>query len=255
MAKIKKRVPITKGTTKTLPGPALIRKFHKLQAQLQAAKTAQDDKAITSVQAEIDELGGIEQYQKASIKGQDKRRGGDSSKQLVEWLKTDSSLLKTGKTKVLEIGCLSTDNYISKYSPLEVTRIDLNPQHPDITQQDFLDRKVETLDGISLSLVLNFVPITKRCEFLLHLVKFLPPSAWLFLVLPAPCITNSRYMTKKILLEMMATLGFTVLKEKVTDKIAYWLLKRDSEVTHKTYKKQEILNGPNRNNFWIPLST
>ena len=101
MAKIKKRAPITKGTTKTLPGPALIRKFHKLQAQLQAAKTAQDDKAITSVQAEIDELGGIEQYQKASIKGQDKRRGGDSSKQLVEWLKADSSLLQTGKTKVL----------------------------------------------------------------------------------------------------------------------------------------------------------
>lgn len=263
--------PITKSTKRpdnSVSGPALIRRFHTLQTSLSAATNSGDAEEQTRLQAEIDALGGLETYQKASIRGQDKRRGGDSSKQLVEWLKAPDTafLCDRPKMRVLEIGSLSTDNYISKYSSLEVSRIDLNAQDPRIEQQNFLDRpeptsEQEEFEGISCSLVLNFVPAAQRAAFLLHLTRFLPPSdetttRWLFFVMPAPCINNSRYTNKALMLRIFKTLGLECVKEKVTDKIAYWLFKRIAEITPgETYKKVELQSGKARNNFFIPLKT
>ncbi len=42
---------------------------------------------LIAINAEIEALGGLDAYQEASTLGQDKERGGDSSKVLVEWLK------------------------------------------------------------------------------------------------------------------------------------------------------------------------
>lgn len=249
-------------------GPALIRKFHTLQSALKSAVQVGDAEQQERIETEITHLGGIQKYQKASIRGQDPRRGGDSSKTLVDWLKSpDLNLrLPEGKSKVLEIGSLSTDNYISKYSKLSVTRIDLNSQNPAIQEQDFLERPVpssseEEFDGISCSLVLNFVPTSQRSDFLLHLTKFLPlststQSRWLFFVMPAPCIQNSRYTDKKLLLRVFDVLGFQVVKEKITDRIAYWLFERVKEVEpDQRFKKVELQRGKDRNNFFIPLET
>lgn len=46
----------------------------------------------------------------------------------------------------------------------------------------------------------------------------------LFLVLPAPCVTNSRYLTETHLTEIMNAIGYTtLLKHKVTNKLVYYL--------------------------------
>lgn len=274
MPKTKKRKaaqPITKSLVHRDPGtrgPVLIRKFHTLQTALTSAINSGDTAEQARLEGEIEKLGGIDTYQKASIRGQDKRRGGDSSKTLIEWLKSPKLDIKCSreKMKVLEIGSLSTDNYISRHSRLEVSRIDLNSQHPQILQQDFLERPspdspAEEFDGISCSLVLNFVPTANRSDFLIHLTKFLPVSTedntrWLFFVMPAPCINNSRYMNKTVLMRIFETLGFEIIKEKITDRIAYWLFKRVSEVVaDQSYRKIELQSGKARNNFFIPLRT
>lgn len=272
----KRKLPITQtgvGSYKKGPltGPALIRKFHVLQTALQSATRLNDAARRDELKLEIDALGGLRAYQKSSISGQDPRRGGDSSKVLLSWFKSPSCPLclpsiNEKPIRVLEIGCLSADNAISQHpKQIHMTRIDLNAQSPDIQQQDFLERPVPTseddfFEGISCSLVLNFVPLADRARFLNHLATFLPPSTdtkrWLFLVLPSPCVLNSRYMTQEILLDMLGALGFSMCVSKLTDRMAYWLLQRTGPtLAGKTFKKQERRKGSNRNNFWIPLST
>jgi 25S rRNA (adenine2142-N1)-methyltransferase len=61
----------------------------QLQRQLEHAKgTSREElsEKARRVDADIDELGGIDAYQKASQLGQSSIRGGDSSKVLVAWL-------------------------------------------------------------------------------------------------------------------------------------------------------------------------
>lgn len=50
-------------------------------------KAALYNEELRAIQATIQESGGLETYQEASTLGQDKERGGDSSKVLVQWLK------------------------------------------------------------------------------------------------------------------------------------------------------------------------
>ena len=141
-------------------------------------------------------LGGLEAYQSASILGQDEQRGGDTSKVLVKWLKEldvrpkdrvplrsvlvsclptpfthmtiQSDLLilfrfyQNGR-RMLEIGALSPTNHAAVQSWISNTPIDLHSQHPDILEQDFLQRplppsEADAFDVVSCSLVLNFVP-------------------------------------------------------------------------------------------------
>lgn len=72
-------------------------------------------------------------------------------------------LLKlTAWPRLLEVGALKADNYRGCQSWIDNTPIDLNAQHPDIRQQDFLqmpeDENVSKWDVLSISLVLNFLP-------------------------------------------------------------------------------------------------
>ena len=61
----------------------VIRKFHML---LKQQKLAQGD-ALTNVNREIEELGGLEAYQHMSCIGQSSDRGGGSEKVLIGWLR------------------------------------------------------------------------------------------------------------------------------------------------------------------------
>jgi 25S rRNA (adenine2142-N1)-methyltransferase len=194
---------------------SLIRSHHTLEKQKAKAIAEGDDVKAANIAKQIEQQGGIESYQRASLIGQDKARGGDSSKILMDWLKPVLPPLKDQSSagnafKMLEVGALSTTNACSKSRLFEVERIDLNSQADGIKQQDFMERPIPTLeegrfDIISLSLVLNYVPEPiGRGEMLLRTLKFLKthehsselneffPS--LFLVLPAPCVANSRYM-------------------------------------------------------------
>lgn len=177
-----------------------------------------------------------------------------------------------GALHVLEVGSLSPSNAISKAPLFNVTRIDLNSQHPSIATQDFMERPLpasdaEKFDLISLSLVLNYVPdagargdmLVRTTQFLRSVVEVegaekLVPG--LFLVLPAPCVTNSRYLHEKRLAEIMGSLGYALVKSKLSPKLVYglWVLKaRNPGEMRKKWKKDEVNPGLTRNNFAITM--
>ncbi|KAL1972127.1 hypothetical protein VTN31DRAFT_7346 [Thermomyces dupontii] len=257
----------------------LIRSHHQLLKAREKAAAAGDAERVAAIDAEIAAKGGLESYQLASRTGQSRERGGDSSIVLLEWLRPAlRKIVKVApsdpkKLRVLEIGALSTQNACSKAPQLAVTRIDLHACEPGIQQQDFMQRPLPTGDEerfhvISLSLVLNFVPtpvgrgeMLKRCRLFLTSAG-LPPglegkgfSPCLFLVLPAACVTNSRYLTGERLLEIMQCLGFELREEKITRKLIYQLWSYDPQARgpERVFRKEEINPGKSRNNFSIVL--
>lgn len=259
---------------------ALINKHHLLEKRKTQALTRGDKEEEAAIDAEIQALGGLEKYQEASLQGQRHDRGGDSSRVLMDWLKPqlsssskESKDSKFSRLSMLEIGALSTENACSKSGQFDIVRIDLNSQGEGILQQDFMERPLPTDDSerfdiISLSLVLNFVPDPKgRGEMLLRTVQFLRqpnqhtgslresfPS--LFLVLPAPCVTNSRYLDEDKLEEIMASVGYTKLVSKVAQRLVYYLWRKvpsPSGTPVKRFSKKEIRPGASRNNFSITL--
>ncbi|KAH8600874.1 putative methyltransferase-domain-containing protein [Bisporella sp. PMI_857] len=252
----------------------LIRAHHTLEKQRATAIAKGDEAKAAALAKQIESQGGIKAYQKASLIGQSKDRGGDSSKILLEWLEPIVPALRdqaeNHAIKMLEVGALSTSNACSKSGLFAIERIDLNSQSPEIKEQDFMERPLpdndqDQFDIISLSLVLNFVPdapgrgkmLLRTLEFLSHrkqpedLSNFLPS---LFLVLPAPCVTNSRYMDEPKMEAIMESLGYVLVRKKISNKLVYYLWKLESSVIKKiTFKKEELRSGKDRNNFCIVL--
>lgn len=269
----------------------IIRTHHQLHKSHAQAVKAGDHAAAAELRRQLDAQGGLKTYQAASITGQSSERGGDSSRVLVDWLQ-DLGLpgAYTGKAedgekcRLLEVGALSTDNACSKRRYLDVERIDLNSQAAGILQQDFMQRPLartdaERFDIISLSLVLNYVPdaegrgemLKRTCTFLREPVGLLQqkdagekekeeedavpdlPIPCLFLVLPAPCVTNSRYLDRRRLEQIMNSLGYVLLREKVTAKLCYQLWKLEGGQAGKGQKfpKVEVSPGVKRNNFCV----
>lgn len=248
----------------------LLKQKTRLEAEIEQSGSSSDSvkqRELERIAEEIEENGGIEKYQQASIAGQDPTRGGDSSKILVEWLKEEQSMNRKN-LRLLEVGCLSPNNVVSKCGVFsEIDRIDLNSQHPLITQQDFLTMPVPELekdkyDVISLSLVVNYVSdkndrgrmLKLTTEFLSTRLKDSQFYPSLFLVLPAPCITNSRYFTEKQLNLIMNSLGYELVRRKETPRIIYWLWKfTGRKQPNRKFKKQILNDGKTRNNFSITL--
>lgn len=256
----------------------LIRTHHTLQKQKAIALKAGDAAKVAELEATIQKQGGIEKYQVASLLGQGKERGGDSSRVLMEWLKPAMPLLKERKEgerlRLLEVGALSTSNACSKSGVFEIERIDLNSQSEGITQQDFMERPLaklatEKFEIISLSLVLNYVPDpAARGEMLRRTLQFLRGPLGdneeelravfpaLFLVLPAPCVTNSRYMDEPKLEAIMTSLGYVKVQYKLSNKLVYYLWRAVDLVPKarkEVFKKMEVRAGGSRNNFAVIL--
>jgi 25S rRNA (adenine2142-N1)-methyltransferase len=271
----------------------IIRAHHTLNKQLTAAQIAGDHEKIKSIESQLNAQGGLAAYQEASIQGQTITRGGDSSIELVRWLSASDKKDEQGTKQsqlsglsLLEVGALTTHNACSRSAIFDrVVRIDLNSQSSGISQQDFMKRPlpesdVDRFDVLSLSLVLNYVPDSaQRGEMLRRTTKFLLQSQTLesakdrgnekdesnrnakklpclFLVLPLPCIINSRYMTEIHLLDIMSTIGYTLLHTKQSAKLYYslWLLQEPStNVSRKTFRKVKLNDGVGRNNFCVEL--
>ncbi|RAL08382.1 25S rRNA (adenine2142-N1)-methyltransferase [Aspergillus homomorphus CBS 101889] len=266
------RPPTVKPSHASLSAKAtrnLIRSHHRLlKARAQALQT-EDADLVTKIDAQIQENGGLESYQIASKLGQSSLRGGDSSKLLVNWIFPRLQPLKSKscRFRVLEIGALSTQNACSMNKSLEVTRIDLNSQEAGILKQDFMERPLpenedEQFHIISLSLVLNYVPdAVVRGEMLKRCTSFLtktPPSGLcqpacpcLFLVLPAACVNNSRYLTEARLQEIMSSMGFVLSNSKKTHKLIYQLWDYTGACEPKSFTKDTLNPGKVRNNFAI----
>jgi len=268
----------------------LINTHHQLHKARAAALASNNHDLITHIDEQIKQLGGLEAYQQASLTGQDKDRGGDSSEKLVEWLRKYDlvgSFIKAEGLRVLEVGALSSRNAISGMmgkGVAEVKRIDLHSQEPGrIEEIDFMDfplpdTETEKHDVVSLSLVLNYVPeaagrgdMLRRTTKLLRERKHEPrmsgressgdrelPLPCLFLVLPLSCLRNSRYMTHDHLVAIMRHLGYEEIERHDSTKLAYMLFKWHGKNAISTdepriFKKVEINPGKTRNNFAIIL--
>lgn len=174
--KQKKKQPITSRVQPTdakfkhsrVETARLIRRFHVLNKELAKARSEPSAANLTyekEILTEMESMGGLDWYQKASQLGQSKSRGGDSSKWLIQTLKSHcKEPLDSSKRplKVLDIGAVAPDNYKQYSSWITAKPIDLNPQHPDIQKQDFLKMIPPSTDEtkfdiVCLSLVINFV--------------------------------------------------------------------------------------------------
>ena len=263
----------------------LIREHHVLNKSLTVALANGNEDAAEKYRTSIEALGGLEAYQQASIQGQALERGGDSSAVLMTWLKPYAKGISERKgserLRLLEVGALSTKNACSKAGLFDIERIDLFSQAEGILKQDFMERPLPPpvnafattgsdgrFDVISLSLVLNFVPdaqarwdmLARTCLFLNRsasnvseeLGKVLPA---LFLVLPASCVLNSRWMNEERLQCMMASLGYVLLERKLTAKLVFYLWQlRDAEVKEEqSWSKVQVNPGAGRNNFAVVM--
>lgn len=255
-------------------GRSLIRNFHRLSKARAASLRSNDATLAKKLKSEIEAQGGLERYQAASIAGQFPQRGGDSSKALIEWIKRRNPE-NHGRLRMLEIGSLSANNQCSRSGLFDVTRIDLNAQGRGIVQQDFMQRPLpksdnERFDCISLSLVLNYEPDSlARGDMLQRVACFLrqpqkldtaeqadPQFAFpsLFLVLPAACVLNSRYLDERRLEKIMNILGYDLLEWKISAKLSYQLWRYGGRgILEEDAAKREINPGKGRNNFAIVL--
>ena len=264
----------------------LIRKHHTLQKQLSQAVAAKNSTLATALQCQIDAAGGLSTYQNASILGQSGLRGGDSSKVLIDWLMPllKQSSVQTAKQslRLLEVGALSIDNWCSRSGLFDVERIDLHSQHEDILEQDFMQRSVpekerlhvEGFDVVSLSLVVNYVGDAKeRGDMLRRVGSFLKmrqdvkreengvrvvvdnilPA--LFLVLPAPCVLNSRYLDELTLERIMGMEGYELVQKKLSKRLVYylWRFVGEDKIQRQSLRRVELRPGGARNNFSIVM--
>jgi 25S rRNA (adenine2142-N1)-methyltransferase len=246
----------------------LIRTHHTLNKKLETAKSKGNDAEAVELEAQIEKLGGLKAYQQASIQGQSIDRGGDSSVVLMKWLEPTSDALSKNepKLRLLEVGALSTSNVCSRSGHFDVQRIDLNSQGDGILQQDFMERPLpksgaEKFDIISLKRTCQFLDTRHRIDRDASIQAVFPA---LFLVLPAPCVTNARYMDEGRLGEIMNSLGYVLLQRKQTLKLVYYLwqlqgVPNEAKAKTKTktkakFLKKEVNPGPTRNNFSIVLT-
>ncbi|KAI4151900.1 MAG: hypothetical protein LQ340_003220 [Diploschistes diacapsis] len=198
---------------------------------------------------------------------------------------TETSPNPPGSTptlRLLEVGALRPDNACSRSGMFQITRIDLHSQHPSIEEQDFMARPVpkdraeratQGFDVVSLSLVVNYVgDAVGRGLMLKRVSSFLREpgtvaigrageqlNRWfpgLFLVLPAPCVTNSRYLNEEKLENIMGSLGFDLLVSKIGNKLVYHYFRFDCkrrDAAGCRFGKSELRKGGTRNNFAVVL--
>jgi 25S rRNA (adenine2142-N1)-methyltransferase len=229
----------------------IINTFHVLQKKLAKEK---DPTKRLKLETELQILGGLDTYQKASLLGQSLDRGGDSSKWLLTALPKDS--MDKPNIKLLDVGALR-NNYQTKHK-VNATCIDLNAQSSDVLQADFFlfeppTDAAEKFDVLCLSLVLNFVPVAdQRGKMIKRTHLFLKDDAYLFIVLPLACVENSRYMNDDLFCEIVQSTGFRLIQSHKSKKLVYYLYQRDiARKTDLNPRKLELRNGKQRNNFFV----
>jgi 25S rRNA (adenine2142-N1)-methyltransferase len=79
---------------------------------------------------------------------------------------------------------------------------------------------------------------------------------YLFLVVPLPCVDNSRYMTHEHLIAMMRSIGYTkCINHHFSNKLAYYLFELEGvpNTSKLNWKKKILQDGGGRNNFAVVI--
>lgn len=245
----------------------IISDYHTLNKNLQVAIKQNDSNEIMAIQQKLSLMGGLETYQRASLKGGSIRKGFSASgKWILPFLQKErrSKAFECSndhiKLKMLDVGAITGEVYV-KYSFLDVISIDLNSQSPRVVKQDFFDRpipksKQDCFDVLCLSLVLNFIgDVEMRGLMLLRCRDHITDSGLLYIVLPLSCIQNSRFMTHASFISLMRNLQFVVEEFSFSKKLCYYLFRIDRSLfLNCHFSKAEVNPGPKRNNFSIVLN-
>jgi 25S rRNA (adenine2142-N1)-methyltransferase len=262
---------------------ALIARFHTIQKQLAAVeadstlKPPARDKRRRDLQAELRALGGLPAYQHASLFGATAEESGAFNSGV--WVFNELHCMGllphadappppqkgfgSQRLRLLDVGALQ-DHWSPHAHLVEATAIDLNPQHPSVVRADFFDfpplpaaGEAAAFDALVLSLVLNFVGDPRRRGAMLQrCAGLLPPGGALFVVIPAACITNSRYMNHVMFVRILQAVGFQLSRHKITPKLALYALRRsDCAVTDDETAglgcRRLCRTGQHRNNFAV----
>ncbi len=253
---------------------ALIARYHTIQKQLAAVeadstlKPLAREKRRHDLQAELQALGGLPAYQQASLFGATAEESGSFNSGV--WVKSElyaMGLLPPGqgqrRLRLLDVGALQ-DHWSPHAHLVEAMAIDLNPRHPSVLRADFFDfpplpptGTAPVFDALILSLVLNFVGDPRRRGAMLErCAALLPPGGALFVVIPAACITNSRYMNHVLFVRILHAVGFQLSRHKITPKLALYALRRSAceasgEEVAGLGSRRLCRTGQHRNNFAV----
>lgn len=268
----------------------LIRDFHVIEKRIAALDRdpkfvgdpeAQDRKR-TRLQAELAKLGGIDAYQKASLSGERQFSFNSAHWVLDELFDRREQIVEELLCKGIKPACtlLDVGAIKNKYDPeneprvrhltsffmLQTTSIDLNPQDKHVIKINFLDFAREQLPGsfsiVVLSLCINFEGNpTKRGEMLRMAAHLLPEGGFCFVLLPAPCVENSRYMNLNLFLKTLRVVGLELAKHpvnkqpshKTSRKLFYAVARKRIALAqpHTAIKRTLCRGGKHRNNFCI----
>lgn len=258
--KKKQLKPVTHTTTVIRKDNNLINKFHALtkkQELIKKAKGLSDHERTSKLEelsSKIDKLGGIDAYQKASKLGESRSGGFNSAKWVVSKLKEFNIRGGNDKLRLLDVGALAC-NYTKQNSWIDCTAIDLNPQNSSVIKADFLSLPSHVqYDVVVLSLVINFEgDAGRRGDMLKLCTKIVKKQGFLFIVLPLPCVKNSRFLNKELFLSMTECLGFAVRSEHCSKRLYFVMLENNNNVRTKAFPRKTLRTGSGYNNFTIIL--
>ena len=234
----------------------LLKKIAQVEADLTSSEQEKKER-IDLLRAEVENLGGIEAYQKASKEGESAARF--EAFNASKWVLAHPMVQeRTSKLRILDVGAIC--NHYKSVPNISCVAIDLHPQDESVIPCDLLQFKdAFGFDAVVLSLVLNFDgDPRKRGHMIKHAVSLLAPSGLglCFIVLPLACINNSRYFARHIMTELMKLLGLVEHHFKSSKSLAFFVYKKELTIPPDfigNFGRRSVRLGPNRNNFCILL--
>ena len=213
-------VPVAPKVTSRKHARRLTSAFHDITHRLDAA-TSEAERAVC--QRELQEMGGVEQYQAASALN-------TALNPVSRWVqralrKREGARLSN--IRVLEIGAVNTQ--LLDAPGLIVRAIDLHSLHPRIEQCDFLSLphggeldeatgRMLPYDVVVCSMVLNCVPHERRrFDMLVGMRAQLRDGGRAFVTLPRSCVDHSLTLTEASFTDALAAVG---LRRSVGDAAA-----------------------------------
>ncbi|KAI8834104.1 putative methyltransferase-domain-containing protein [Chytridium lagenaria] len=206
-------------THRTIPShrtQKIISTYHALNKRLSLCLKQNDEAGATLIHTQMAAIG-----------------KGACGKWLVPILKKEGLVDGGERVRLLDVGAVNGETYARQRGWMEVT-------------------DGERFHVLCLSLVVNFVgEPERRGEMLRRTHQFLLPNGLLYLVLPLPCVTNSRYLTHDRLTKIMTSLRFQETHHHFSTKLAHFIYRRRDNGEEREWKKEEVNPGAGRNNFTI----
>eukprot|EP00058_Branchiostoma_floridae_P013315 XP_002598803.1 hypothetical protein BRAFLDRAFT_74520 [Branchiostoma floridae] len=216
----KKKKPKPKPVTEVRVDRSVISKLHVLNKELDTIRSDQSlsqgtkQARVNQLETEIQKIGGLDAYQAASKRGACCHGNTTTSNWVIKQLKKFKVKPASEKTRLRLLDVGALDNHYQRHGWLDCTAIDLNPQTHRVTKADFFDYQV---------------------------------------VLPLPCLSNSRYLTQQLFSDMLDSLGFQKLGCHDSKRLSFLMFQRTGKRRSKSFPKQVVRTGPSHNNFSIVL--